>query len=230
MLPVCRVRGKNVSRTEEAQQEIAPRKMGKSGMRCTVCSSKHRHAIEIGLTYHTPLRVLARRFACSVDALHRHKRNHLTESIKAAILVGGKPREIDLETLQRQEQEGALSQLVLQRVRLQQYGEQAFALGDVKAAISAEAAITGNLALSAKLTGAAAPTRYETTHRIALSPEWPRVLSLFMKGLEREGVPLKARLAIAADFAAFDQETAKDITEAKRPAVRLIEHDPEPTA
>ncbi len=53
---------------------------------CTVCISEHRHRIEVGLTHQAPLRVLARRFGCSLYAIHRHGKHHVSPQMKAAIL------------------------------------------------------------------------------------------------------------------------------------------------
>jgi hypothetical protein len=126
--------------------------MTKAG-KCTICTDDRRHRIEIGLAHRVPLRVLASRFEVSRDALWRHSRNHLTPALRAAILAAQKPSEVDLEQLQRSESEGILSALVGQRARLQQHSELAVDLGDVKAGVAVERAITSNLELVAKLLG-----------------------------------------------------------------------------
>jgi hypothetical protein len=78
--------------------------------------------------------------------------------------------DVDLEALQRCE--GILSQLVAQRARLQGHIEQAIELGDPRLAIMAEARITQNLELVAKLLGQLV-NRHETTHTsILLSPDY----------------------------------------------------------
>jgi hypothetical protein len=51
---------------------------------------------------------------------------------RAAILAAQRPSEVDLEALQRNEPEGLLAQLVAQRARLQQQGELAMEMGDVR--------------------------------------------------------------------------------------------------
>jgi hypothetical protein len=127
--------------------------MGKSGPKCTICSHKSRHQIEIGLAHGIAHNALARRFNVSADAIGRHAASHLSPALRAAILTAQKPTTIDLEHLQASEQEGLLSQLVHQRARLQQHVEMAIEYGDIRAAISAEAAITANLALVGKLLG-----------------------------------------------------------------------------
>jgi hypothetical protein len=111
---------------------------------CTICRHPKRHQIEIGLTHHVPMRSLAVRFACSEDALQRHRQNHLTPQMMAAILTAQKPSEIDLEQLQRSESEGILAQLVTQRARLQQHSDLALELGNGAVAIATERAITSS--------------------------------------------------------------------------------------
>ena len=99
------------------------------------------------------LRVLAQRFEVSPDALHRHRHKHLTPTMAAAILAAQQPSVVDLKALQRNEAEGLLSQLVVQRARLQQQSDLALELGNASGAIAAERAITSNLELVAKLLG-----------------------------------------------------------------------------
>ena len=127
--------------------------MGKTGPKCSICSHKSRHQIEIGLAHGIAHNALARRFNVSADAVGRHAANHVSPAMRAAILTAQKPTEIDLEALQASEQEGLLSQLVHQRARLQQHVATAIDFADIKAAISAEGAITANLALVGKLLG-----------------------------------------------------------------------------
>jgi hypothetical protein len=120
---------------------------------CTVCTSDRRAQIEIGLVHGTPLRVLARRFGVSLWACHRHGRNHLSPAMRAAILSAQKPSEVDLEALQRSEAEGILSQLVMQRARLQAHSELALEVGNTADAVRVERSITDNLRLVAQLLG-----------------------------------------------------------------------------
>ena len=53
-----------------------------------------------------PLRVLADKSRCSPDALHRHRRRHLSPQLAAAILAAQRPSAVDLEALQRSESQG----------------------------------------------------------------------------------------------------------------------------
>ena len=137
--------------------------MGKTGTVCSICAHERRHQIEIGLVHRVPLRVLAQRFQCSPDALHRHRHKHLTPAMAAAILAARQPSEVDLEALQRGEAEGLLAQLVTQRARLQQQSDLALELGNASGAVAAERAITSNLELVAKLLGSIVQ-HHSTTH------------------------------------------------------------------
>src|SRR3954468_11240399 len=123
------------------------------GKACTICAHPKRHQMEIGLTYRVSHGVLAARFDVSPDALQRHAKRHLSPQIRAAILTAQRPSAVDLEGLQASESEGLLSQLVMQRARLQGHSEMALDLGDVRAAVAVEGAITANLTLVAKLLG-----------------------------------------------------------------------------
>ena len=80
--------------------------------RCSICSHERRYLIELALVHKVPLRVIARRFDVSPDAVHRHGKNHLSAPMRAALLTAQRPTEVDLEALQRSESEGLLSQLV----------------------------------------------------------------------------------------------------------------------
>lgn len=65
------------------------------------------------------LRLLAPKFDVSKDALHRHKRNHLSPQVIAAIVAAANPSAVDLEQLERSESEGLIGNLIAQRARLQ---------------------------------------------------------------------------------------------------------------
>jgi hypothetical protein len=116
--------------------------MSKPGPICTVCKSKHRHQIELGLVAGVSHKILAARFGLGHDAVARHASNHLTAPMRAALLTAQAPTEIDLEQLRRSESEGLIAQLIAQRARLHTHGEIAPEMADVKACVSVESAIT----------------------------------------------------------------------------------------
>jgi hypothetical protein len=159
---------------------------------------------------------LAARFGVSKDALHRHRRNHLTPQQAAAILAAQKPTEIDLEALQASESEGLLAQLVVQRARLQGFSEMALDLGDVKAAVAVERSITDNLTLVAKLLGQLVQHHEVRSTSILISPDYLALRAALVKALQP--FPDAAR-AVGAALHALETRAASEITESasKRP-------------
>jgi hypothetical protein len=204
--------------------------LGKTGPQCSICKHKSRHQIEIGLANGISHSALARRFNVSADAVGRHAANHLTPAMRAAILTAQAPSSIDLDALQTSESEGLLSQLVHQRARLQQHVATAIDFGDIKAAISAEGAITANLALVGKLLGMIVQRHDVRSTSLLVSPDYLRLRSTLIDALR----PFpEAAKAVGAALHRLESEAATDITAAasKRPARPepvLIEHDPAP--
>jgi hypothetical protein len=191
-------------------------------MRCTICAHPRRAQLELGMILGTSMRVLAKRFECSSDALQRHGKRHLTPTQRAAILTAQKPCNVDLEALQRSEGEGILSQLVAQRARLQGHIEQAIELGDPRLAIMAEARITANLELVAKLLGQLIQ-RHETTHTsILLSPDYIRLRQILVETLRPCGPIPRSQRRWRLALHAIESDAAKTISESKRALV--IEH------
>jgi hypothetical protein len=204
--------------------------LAKSGPgNCTVCSHKSRHQLEIGLAHGIAHNALARRFNVSADAVGRHATNHVSPAMRAAILTAQKPAAIDLEALQASEQEGLLSQLVHQRARLQQHVSMAVDYGDVKAAVSAEGAITANLALVGKLLGMIVQRHDVRSTSLLVSPDYLKLRSALVDALRPYP---EAGRAVGAALHRLESEAAKDITVAanKGRVPLLIEHVPPPPA
>lgn len=198
--------------------------LAKRGVECQVCAHEQRARIEIGLTHGSPYRVLAKRFNVSADAIGRHARNHLSPQIKAAILTAQAPSAVDLEQLQANESAGLLSQLVHQRARLQQHSELASELGDVRAAVAAEGAITANLTLVGKLLGQLVQ-RHDVRHTsILVSPDYLRLRETLVRALAP--YPEAAR-AVSAALHRMEADAARDIT-AKVEAAPIIDAKPLP--
>jgi len=191
----------------------------KRGKPCSICEHERRHQIEIGLVHHVPMRVLARRFCTSADAIARHSRRHLPAQVRAAILAAQKPSAVDLEALQRSESEGLLSQLVTQRARLQQQGEMALELGDVRAAVQVENSVLANLALVGRLLGQLITHHEIRSTSILVSPDYLQLRSAIVRALRP--YPEAAR-AVGQALALLETAAAKDITEAKAPL--MLEH------
>ncbi|MCK1302935.1 MULTISPECIES: hypothetical protein [unclassified Bradyrhizobium] len=183
--------------------------MGKTGPKCSICSHKSRHQIEIGLAHGIAHNALARRFNVSADAVGRHAANHVSPAMRAAILTAQKPTEIDLEALQTSEQEGLLSQLVHQRARLQQHVATAIDFADIKAAISAEGAITANLALVGKLLGMIVQRHDVRSTSLLISADYLAVRQAIVNALR----PFPAASqAVGAALHRLESDAAHDIT------------------
>jgi hypothetical protein len=188
---------------------------------CSICSHPRRHQLEIGLTYKTPKPALARRFGVSTDALFRHARNHLSPQVKAAILTGDKRSAVDLEALQVSESEGLLSQLVVQRARLQQHSDLAIELGDIKAAVAAENAITANLTLVAKLLGQLVQHHEVRRVDLLVSADYLQLRSALLVALRP--FPQAAR-AVGQALHTLEAEAAKEIaaTDRRPPMIETV--------
>jgi hypothetical protein len=192
--------------------------------KCTICAHERRHQIDIGLTHRVPYHVLGKRFDVSPDAVARHATNHLAPQQRAAILTATKPSAVDLEQLQRSEAEGLLSQLVVQRARLQAHSELALELGDLRAAVAVERAILANLELVGRLLQQLVTVHEVRSTSILISADYLSLRSAILRALRPH--PEAAR-AVGQALAELEQQAAKDIAEAKTPLV--IEHEKVPS-
>lgn len=188
---------------------------------CHVCRHPRRAEIEIGLANRVPIRVLGERFDVSPWSIQRHRKAHLSETAKAAILTAKRPSEIDLEALERTESEGLLANVLRQRARLQQLVESAMELGDVRAAAAVEGKITDNLSLAAKLLGQLVVKHEVKKASIVLSADYIALRGAIIRALEPHP---QARIDVAKALHALEAEAAEEIKEAKAPA--LIEATP----
>jgi hypothetical protein len=167
--------------------------------------------------------VLSARFGINKYSILRHAKNHLSPTQRAALLTAQRPTAIDLDVLRASEGAGLLHQLVSQRARLQQFSELAGQLGDVRGAISAEAAVTGNLALVGKLLGQLSVTHHVRHTSILISPDYLKLRAALVQALRQYPDAAKA---VAAALFALESDAAKDITDAAKPAPVMIEHVP----
>jgi hypothetical protein len=138
---------------------------------------------EVGLAHGIAHNALARRFNVSADAVGRHAKSHMSPALRAAILTAQAPSAVDLDRLRASESEGLLSQLVHQRARLQQHVATAVDYGDVKAAISAEGAITANLQLVSRLLGMLVNVSETRTTSILISSDYLALRSALLAAL-----------------------------------------------
>jgi hypothetical protein len=128
--------------------------------------------------------------------------------MRAAILAAQQPQAVDLEQLQRSENEGLLAQLVSQRARLQLTVEQAQSLGDTSGVVRAERAITQNLELVAKLLGQLVQHHQVTHASVLVSPDYLKLRQVLVETLR----PHKAAaLDVGRALAKLEQEAATTI-------------------
>jgi hypothetical protein len=186
---------------------------------CTICSHDKRAQIEIGLANKVPHRVLARRFGVSDDAVQRHAQRHLTPQMRAAILTAQQPTAVDLEALQRTEGEGLLSHLITQRGRLQTMHDRALDLGDVRAAVAVERAITENLTLTAKLLGQLVTHHEIKRTSILVSADYLQLRQAIVETLRRH--PEAAR-DVGAVLHRLESEAATEIASRGQPVTPAV--------
>lgn len=142
---------------------------------------------------------------------------------RAAILRAQRPEAIDLDQLRQTESEGLLGAVAGQRARLLQQSDLAMTGGDVRAAVAVEAAITGNLSLTAKLLGQLIQ-RHDVRHSsILLTPDYITMRAALMAALRP--FPDAAR-AVGAALHAIEADAAKEITAVGqgKPVPLTIEH------
>jgi len=86
------------------------------------------------LARRVPLRVISNKFDVTASALCRHRQRHMTPEIKAALALGVRTSDLDIERLRRDESENLLQSLVYHRSRLWALVDQAEDIGDLRAA------------------------------------------------------------------------------------------------
>jgi hypothetical protein len=180
-----------------------------------------RHLVELGLVHRVPAAVLARRFSLHRDGIYRHRKNHMSPQLHAALLAAQHPSDIDLEQLERSESEGLLASLVSQRARLQLLSEAAFEQGEVHAATSVERAITASLELTSKLLGVLVQRTHTTSTSVLISADYLVLRAAIVRALR----PFpEASAAVGRALAELELSAAKDISERKTPL--LLEATP----
>lgn len=200
-------------------------KLSKRGPQCTVCASKHRAQIELAIVHRVPGRVIAARFGVSKDSVYRHAHSHLSPVQRAALLAAQRPTAVDLDALRTSESEGLLSQLVAQRARLQQTAELSLELGDVRGAVSAESAITANLALVGKLLGQLVQIHDVRHTNLLISPDYLELRRTLIAALRP--FPEAAR-AVSSALHRLETEAAAEMAKPVREAPVVLEHVPQP--
>lgn len=136
---------------------------------CTICTHADRQAIDRALVEGQSFRTIAHQWGVSLDALKRHKRDHLPPSLakahQAAQIAHGDDLLSRIEELQRK------TLIIL---------AEAEANGDHALALKAIAEARRNLELLAELTH---ELNRNPQVNVLLSPDWVRVRSLILAAL-----------------------------------------------
>lgn len=110
-----------------------------------------------------------------------------------------------------------------QRARLLADADTARLLGDVTAAIRAETAVGANLVTAAKMVGRLTQTIDVRHSHILLSEDYVRLRHAIVGALRAHPAAMRD---VAAALQLLEADAARDITEAARPAPKVIEHVP----
>jgi hypothetical protein len=119
--------------------------------RCSICRLANRAQVEGPLALGLSCQAVATKFGLSEDAVWRHRRAHMDVAHTAALLLGRKAADIDIEALQRSEGDRLLAEIVDQRVRLRAVRDMALNQGALGFVFMAESSIRSCLQFEAQL-------------------------------------------------------------------------------
>lgn len=156
---------------------------------CTICTHPERPAIDRALAEQATLRVIARRFAVSEDALQRHKSEH----IPAALSLAKEAESVAADDL--------LAQVIMLQAKTLRILETAEASGTMNVALGAVREARGNIELLAKLTH---QLNDRPVLNILIAPEWLQVRAALLEAL---GPYPDARVAVAGRLDALGDGT-----------------------
>lgn len=123
------------------------------GRRCKVCEHEDRARIELALANRLSVPTIAQKYGLYNDTLYRHRDNHMSPQLVAALVNGGGTQNTDVERLKREEYSGLLENLRAQRGRLYDALMAALELKDFRSLTSLEDRLTKNLRLTADVIG-----------------------------------------------------------------------------
>jgi hypothetical protein len=156
----------------------------------------------------------ARKFSLSVDAVRRHKRNHLPPELirkaRSRQLLG--EQKYNLEELRRHESENLLARLVRQRLDLLKLIG-AMETNDPRGAVRGHHTLLANLELEGKLLGELG--QHATTNiqqNLVIAPEYPKLRQLLLSALKPYPAARQAVLAALRSVeSATDLDSPKQI-------------------
>ena len=138
--------------------------------RCTICTHTDRDTINQMLVGGNTFRTIAHHFACSEDALKRHKRDHLPVALVSA-----------RNAQEAVNADGLLDQVRSLQSRAMSILGKAEAAGDLRTALGAIRETRGNLELLAKLLG---ELQDGQTVNVLVMPEWVTIRTTVLLALE----------------------------------------------
>jgi hypothetical protein len=178
------------------------------GPQCSICRHPARAELETGMVRGVAVPALARRFACSEDALRRHKANHITQTQKAAILAGPELEGVDLSKLREVEERSSLANLHAIRHRLWAALDYAEQHGDVNQIARVTAQLHKNAELGQLMVGGLHTGTTNITNNILISAEYINLRMSLVKVLQ--GFPEAAR-AVAEVLNVIEAKAADEI-------------------
>lgn len=178
--------------------------MATKGRECGVCAHPDRASVELGLANRVSLRALGKRYGLSIDAIHRHRHNHMSPQLTAQLMTRGRLTELDLEHLRSTESEGLLHQLVAMRGRLYKAMDSTHDLGNHMESARIGGILLKNLELTAKLLGDLNAGSSSVTQNILILPEYHGIRTAIMQALK----PFpEARAAVAHALQGYESPT-----------------------
>ncbi len=176
--------------------------------KCSICRHTDAGRIDLHLARRTPLRVIAAKFEVTPSALCRHRKNHMTPQVRAALALGVPKTDLDIERLRRDESESLLQTLVHHRARLWALVDEAENIGDLRAASSLHGRVIDLWELEAKFLNELTDGDITITQNILVLPGY-----------------IQARTVILQALRPFPEAA-----QAVSGALREIEHEPEALA
>ena len=165
------------------------------GQRCQVCQHPERARAEMMLSRGVSGGAVAKKFGIGRDAVYRHRKNHMSDQLKASLKMAGVADGVDLAALRDKEGEGLIGHLVAQRQRLWFLLALAEEAEDFSAATRAHSALTANLQLTGKIVGELASVNVRIAHNLVIDPQYITLRSGLLRALR--DFP-QARRAVAA--------------------------------
>ena len=151
--------------------------------KCSICRHKDAGRIDLMLARRVPLRVISNKFDVTASALCRHRQRHMTPEIKAALALGVRTSDLDIERLRRDESESLLQTIVYHRARLWALVDQAEDIGDLRAASSLHGRILEIWELEARFLRELTDGDVHVTQNILILPGYIQARTVILQAL-----------------------------------------------